>query len=226
MHLTKEDRLFGVPAMAIRDSLREFARGRGTLYDALSERFPPPEAKRLLQELELGGYTFSSAGSREPQLTESGNGLRMASAAKQITRKTAERLLGGFIERAHRVNTDPYYYFRVSKVVVFGSYLTGVDRLTDIDIVCTLQRKAFYQSNQRTLMYQRGHVAIANGRNFQSHVDFIWWPHTEVLRFLKSGSRSFSLHDEEDTLVLGCKTKILLDEPFEITDVKAAKDRE
>ena len=44
-----------------------------------------------------------------------------ASAAKPVTRATAERTLAQFLERVAEVNRNPYYLARVARVVLFGS---------------------------------------------------------------------------------------------------------
>jgi hypothetical protein len=47
-----------------------------------------------------------------------------ASAARPITRKTAESVLAQFIERLHAVNANAEYVYRVESAVLFGSMLT------------------------------------------------------------------------------------------------------
>jgi hypothetical protein len=54
----------------------------------------------------------------------SGISLALASSAKRITRKTAERVIDEFMRRVERVNRDRRYYYRITAVVVYSSYLT------------------------------------------------------------------------------------------------------
>src|SRR5579862_2303371 len=58
-----------------------------------------------------------------------------ATAAKPITRRTADRALSQLIERIDQVNRDESFLAKVTKVVVLGSYLRAdVDRLSDVDV--------------------------------------------------------------------------------------------
>ncbi|WEG12250.1 hypothetical protein PU629_19350 [Pullulanibacillus sp. KACC 23026] len=38
-------------------------------------------------------------------------------------------------------------------------------------------------------------LVVHNGMNFKSAMDQLFWPHEEVLKFLKSGCRVISIHD-------------------------------
>jgi predicted nucleotidyltransferase len=61
--------------------------------------------------------------------------LGAASAAKPITRQTAERALDDFLARVVLVNRRAYYLAKVTKVVVFGSFLRpDIERLGDVDV--------------------------------------------------------------------------------------------
>ncbi len=63
-----------------------------------------------------------------------------ATAAKPITRKTAETALARLLERIERVNRDSHFLAKVTRVIVFGSYLRAdVDRLGDVDVAVELE---------------------------------------------------------------------------------------
>jgi predicted nucleotidyltransferase len=50
--------------------------------------------------------------------------------------------LAEFLERVRRVNGDEYFLAKVTKVVLFGSFLRdGVDRLSDVDVAVQLEPK-------------------------------------------------------------------------------------
>ena len=56
--------------------------------------------------------------------------------------RSDERVLQEFLERVDQVNSDAYFLARVSRVVLFGSYLRPeLDRLGDIDIAVELRPK-------------------------------------------------------------------------------------
>ena len=48
---------------------------------------------------------------------------------------TAEKALAQFLERVTRVNEDPYFLAKATRVVLFGSMLKPeVERLSDVDL--------------------------------------------------------------------------------------------
>jgi len=53
-------------------------------------------------------------------VTQAGMTRASASAAKAVTRATAERALPQFLERVAEVNQNPYYLAKVVRVVLFG----------------------------------------------------------------------------------------------------------
>jgi predicted nucleotidyltransferase len=119
--------------------------------------------------------------------------LGAPSAAKPISRETAERALGEFLDRVKTVNGDAYYLTRVSKVVVFGSYLRPeVDRLGDVDIAVELQPKEPDPAKRREATNRR---LAETGHRVQSFLQREFWWRGEVLHFLKARSRAISLHD-------------------------------
>ena len=58
-----------------------------------------------------------------------------------VTRETADRLLDNLLTRAKEIDADPQYLYGISRLAVFGSYLTAKDKLGDIDIAVELGPK-------------------------------------------------------------------------------------
>ncbi len=144
--------------------------------------------------------------------TAKGNALRLASAARPITRKTADRVLAAFLERVRTVNTGDYYLYRVPKVLVFGSYLSSRDRVNDIDLAFTLVPKHADRELQMSLERKRSREAARRGRQFGAFIDRLYWPEYETGLFLKNRSRALSFHSMDD-LVLGMtETRVLYDD--------------
>lgn len=74
--------------------------------------------------------------------TIQGNALAMASFGKPISRKTAERLVSGLLERAQTYNADPDKPMFVNTLRVFGSDLSPeIDPIGDVDIELTYGRR-------------------------------------------------------------------------------------
>ena len=118
----------------------------------------------------------------------------MATAAKPVTRAKADQIFAEFMERVQKVNDDPYYLFRVTRVVLFGSYIHDTPTVNDIDIALQLAPKVDDLDRRGELYEQRRRESP---RIFRNLIDLIGWPMNEVWLFLKSRSRTLSLHDFE-----------------------------
>lgn len=134
------------------------------------------------------------------RLTIAGAALGLASAALPLRRRSAERILREFLARVEVVNASRYYLYRVSRVGVFGSYLSSADRLNDIDIALTLRPVEAEHATQWQLEKVRIAEARANGRRFPNISSEYFWATAEVLLFLKSRSRALSLHVDDPIL--------------------------
>lgn len=81
----------------------------------------------------------------------SGNALALASFGKPISRKTADRLVSGLLERARTYNADPDKPLFINALRVFGTYLSpDINTLGDVDIELTYGRRI---TDQKTLSY-------------------------------------------------------------------------
>lgn len=80
-----------------------------------SLRLNKKQAVDLLTELEKKDYIEKDQldyGEQYWHNTISGNALGGASATKSYKRKTAKKALNEFMERVHKVNTEPYYHIK------------------------------------------------------------------------------------------------------------------
>jgi len=192
----------GVPMLKVR-ALMRWARGSHWPLGALEDRLElgREHAQELVVALEQGGYVERSLQHRdaaEPyyQVTIRGCALAMAAAGKPIKRKTADRLFAAFLDRVRQTNETDYYLYRVTRVVVFGSYLDqDKQELNDLDLAIDLAAKQADERKQQELMEARIVDAHEKGRDFKNIVDQLGWPQTEVKQFLKSRSTAISLHD-------------------------------
>ena len=76
-------------------------------------------ADGLIREVRSGLWTVSQSGMR----------FIAATAAKRLTRPTAERILAESLKRVNRVDKDRYFLGQVTRVVLFGSMLNlDIDR--------------------------------------------------------------------------------------------------
>jgi predicted nucleotidyltransferase len=173
--------------------------------DSLKERFgvPEDEAREVLQKLSDLGYVeleSSHGGTEFWRTTIKGNALGLASAARPLNRATANRALEQFLARVQHVNADPYYLFRVKKVVVFGSFLSEKEKINDIDIGVYLQPKEPDMDKHFAQCQERSRLAAQQDRSFSNYVETLAWAETEVLKFLKSRARAIGLHHGDPIL--------------------------
>src|SRR5207245_320136 len=89
-------------------------------------------------------------------LTQAGITLSAATAAAPVTRATAERALAQFLDRVRRVDQDPYFLAKVTRLVLFGSMLRPeVQRLSDVDLAVELSPKEADFDRSRVLNRER-----------------------------------------------------------------------
>ena len=215
MKINSDDYILGISIVRIRELFRHHNQNHiaafGTQNIARYLHLETEMAERLAHELEQQGYIDKKPRYSEEdqiwQITMKGNALSLASAAKPITRKTADKAVADFIQRVKKVNADPGYLWKVTIVVLFGSYInTSNPRINDVDIAIILKPKPDTIANPR-LNEQHILLAERSGRYFQSNDQRANWPYTEVLLYLKSRSRTISLHDYKAEASSGMLTK-------------------
>jgi predicted nucleotidyltransferase len=197
MQINANDTIEGVPILDIRDALRRAPRIACYYPEFFANRLLIPQ--KLAREVVawLAEHDYLELVSKRPKewsLTTKGYALANAKASQPIRRATAERALKAFMERVQEVNTNEYYLYRVTRVVLFGSYLSDVEMLGDVDIAIELQRKTEDYEEHRRLNKLRVEEAEARGRTFYWTYAEDLWGEEETLLFLKSRSRSLSLH--------------------------------
>ena len=157
------------------------------------------EPEAVIVGLEAAGYMekvrVDDDGDVWWDTTIQGNALAMASFGKPISRRTADRLVAGLVERAQAYNGDPGKPLFIGTLRVFGSYLSpDVDPLGDVDIELTYGRRI------------TGHTALADytkasARSFGTYFDQLMWPQTELVRHLKKRSAFINITLEDITRI-------------------------
>jgi hypothetical protein len=91
------------------------------------------------------------------------------------------------LDRAGRLNDDPYFLYAVDEIIVFGSYLSSEPTLGDIDVGILLVRK---EANSRI------HWNLCDQRSADAgHASDFDWAEREVVRHLKGRGGSISVLD-------------------------------
>jgi predicted nucleotidyltransferase len=213
MRIEASQTIAGQPALMIRKLMRR-AHGHGWTIEIVEDILGVGKrtAKQVLRELESEGYISKKRltdGRQFWENTVKGNALGMATMAKPTKRAKAEQKLNEFLERVKKVNEEDYFLFEVKKVVLFGSYISSKESVNDIDIAIELVCKVTNRGRYEELARDRVKEAHQNGRTFSNSLDEIFWPQTEVRRYLKARSRVISLHDTFELSSLQCESKVI-----------------
>jgi DNA-binding PadR family transcriptional regulator len=221
MRIVSEQLIAGYSALEVRDFVRRY-RFVKFFAEAAEEALvlsPRTAAVFMNKLVDLGFIETTGTSDRRKvfQVTNKGQALANASAARPIHRKTAERVLEQFLERVQLVNSMPEYAYRVEHVVLFGSMLSDIDRLGDVDVAVQLQPKVSEDAALEEWSMARRRAAEARGRNFYGVLDWAMWPTQEIFLQLKSRSSSLSLHDFcEVERMPNVRYRVLLGEPQQI----------
>jgi predicted nucleotidyltransferase len=227
MRIDPKGTIRGYPTLLVRQTLRrlrgDFVWGEEALERAA--KLPPGTGRALARALQAEGLIEASPHDRWT-VTQVGDTLAVATAAKSVSRQTAERALAQFLERVARVNEDPYFLARVTRVALYGSMLRPeVNRLSDVDLAVELVGKETDIDRRQEANAERVEQLAIEGRCFGSFLDeqFCWF--LETFRFLKGRSRVISLADYnvEKRLVLAVPHQMLLGEPEELPPEPAPK---
>lgn len=112
------------------------------------------------------------------------------------------------MERVEEINTNDYYIYKVSKVVLFGSYIDPEKTdYSDIDIAFELSSKTDDHKEFQRLNDLRIEEAEQAGKTFISFIDQLGYTERIVLLKLKNKSRYISLHRMNDAILKITKTK-------------------
>jgi len=198
MRIEKDQIIAGHSALFVRDFLRkvktnyfnvEAAAGYLKKSNAETKIFLGSLQKEdLVEEENLGAERFWTC-------TDLGSTLSLATAAKPLLRKTADKKLEEFLERVHELNSNERYPYKVTKVILFGSYITDKERINDVDIGFEYTQKSKDEDEFKRMCELSVQKAKEHGKQLTTYMDQLYWPYQEMLLFLKSRSRVISLHE-------------------------------
>ena len=220
MRIDPKGTIRGYPTLLVRQTLRRLRDGLVWGEEALeyAAKLTPGAGRAFARALAAEGLIQPSPGHLWT-VSQAGATLAVATAALPVLRQTAERALTQFMGRVARVNVDPYYLARVTRVALYGSMLKpGAKRLSDIDLAVQLVAKETDYNRLRETNAERVEQLSITGRRFKTFIEaqFCWF--FETFRFLKGQSRVISLADYnvEKRLVLAGPHRMLLGEPDEL----------
>jgi predicted nucleotidyltransferase len=228
----------GIPILKVRGFLKRWRNDAWTpRWIARELAIRQDQAVAVLEELEAHGFlerkserewrdghvavqgSATPLDERDPSeshawsTTLKGNALAMASAARPVLRKTAERVLAEFLERVKEVRESDTFLYRVKRVIMFGSMLDADrSRVNDIDLVVELVHKV---KNRETAFRMDQDYAASRqreGRSFNTHVDYMFPARTDTLKFLRKRSRLLSFHRTEDEVWRDARHRVIYED--------------
>jgi hypothetical protein len=222
MRIDPKGTIAGWPALLVRRTLRELRTrspwGLGELEYAAS--LQARQGCALMHALLVEGLIEAHGGGAS-KVTQAGQTLSSATAAKRVTRSTAQRALDQFLVRVEEVNNDPYYLGKVTRVFLFGSMLKPeVERLSDVDLAVELTSKEEDFDRARVRNYERVEELARQGHRFRNFLEQEGCWYWEVFGFLKRQSRVIALADYsvEKTFVLTVPHRVLIGPPEPIVE--------
>jgi predicted nucleotidyltransferase len=229
----KGAQIAGHPAIAVRNMLRRFYSGFSKFHVAERFNVSPHEADEVIKQLLDGGYVeFGERQDGADYYKPTGKGVKLiqASAVDKMPRAKAEQIVVGLMKRVGEINANADYVYRVSTVIVFGSYARGEPLLSDVDIATDLERKWPEEEHQRHEK-ERIRLAFANGRRFPNCVRELFWPQQEIMLHLKGRARGLNLQPLHDFMEMrkdeDFAYRVLLGDAAQVAEalaVAAAKD--
>jgi predicted nucleotidyltransferase len=191
MRVDPKGTVAGWPALRIRRTLRQLRTrlqwGLDELESAASVE--AGEGRALIRALLAEGL-IEAAGRDAWKVTQAGQTPSSATAAKRVTRATAQEALQQFLGRVEQVNNDPYFLGKVTRVVLFGSVLKPkVERLSDVDLAVEVASKEADFDRARVKNYERVEKLATQGHRFRNFLEQEGCWYWEVFGFLKGQSR-------------------------------------
>src|SRR5215472_15357550 len=167
MRIDPKGTIRGYSTLLVRQTLRRlrgFVWGEEALERAA--KLPPGSGRALARALEAEGLIEASRQDRWT-VTQAGDTLSVATSARPVSRQTAEKALAQFLERVARVNEDPYFLARVTRVALYGSMLRPeVKRLSDVDLAVQLVGKEIDFDRRQAANAERVEELAILGRRF------------------------------------------------------------
>lgn len=153
-----------------------------------------------------------------------GRSLRLARAAPRISREKADQILAEFMKRVEEVNRSEKYVDKITKVILFGSYIRpDTTELGDIDIAVEIKSKFDDPDVRRKKGQEYTRAAMKSGRRIGGFLEQMFFPETDLKVFLRNKSRYISLHTTDDEVLKETETHQIYPKSFmaRLTDLFA-----
>jgi len=222
LNINSKSLIAGLPALKARDIARKLTSAFSPRDYARQFSIDIHLATQQIEAFSAEGYFERIANKKYKQywgMTVKGCALVQASAAKKVKRATADRHYQAFMDRVKEINQSDEYLYQVTKVTLFGSYLTDSETVSDIDLFVWLARKPKLEADFNEILELRTALTQAEGRYFKTYLEQGCWPELDVRKYLKNGSRVISIQGHN----LGSEQvdyKVVFELPHNFIDIK------
>jgi hypothetical protein len=117
------------------------------------------------------------------QISSLGTRLAAKRLVPRIPRAKAEKMVADMLVSARAINDTPELLCRISRITVFGSFLTDAEDLGDIDVAVEIKRKDIDGWTDAAVVR-----AKASGRQLH-YSKMLGYPEREVMLLLKNRNR-------------------------------------
>lgn len=204
MRISRKETIANIPILKIRDffdylckyNIETITLEIACEYLKIDETKANSLLKKLLEE------EYIEMSSDNYKITLKGSALRNARCVYPINREKTDKIVADLMLRIEEININDYYLYRVSKILLFGSYINkeAVD-FGDIDIAFELEKKIKDSEAFEKLNRQFVKKAKDRGKRFSSFIDEMFYSRHVVLLKLKNRNRYISLHEMEDGIL-------------------------
>lgn len=129
----------------------------------------------------------------------------------QVKRERADRMIVALAEEAVRINQDPRPWYDVTRLSVFGSYLSTKVVLGDLDIAVRVTPRWERGGNGLARAWRTFPDVCPPPARMRDQLDLIHWPRTYVFARLKRVGRGLSLHGQEDLDSCGFEHRVFFE---------------
>ena len=202
MRIDRKEVIAGFPILRVRDFLSMIGSDlidlqRVKSYFKIKDR----AARALINELVAKGFIVKekSRGNGYYEVTIAGNAFSMAKCVAPLNKAKVDKIFSEFMERVQEVNKSDFYLFRISKVLLFGSYIDPAKSdYADIDIAIELEPKV---QQGVDFVQMRMKQAQESGRRFPSFIHAAMYSEDIVVKALRNRSRYISIHKTDDPIL-------------------------
>ncbi len=130
----------------------------------------------------------------------------------QVKRERADRLIAALLTEAEQINNDPLPWCDVTRLSVFGSYLTSKPVLGDLDIAVRTTPRWPPDSGGFTRAWQSFPSACPAPKEIANdQLSILHWPRLYILKRLKRVGRGISLHSQQDLDSCGFEHSVIFE---------------